>query len=233
MAQLKAQGGNTVIYMVNPFKNPHALAHICAAFSKLFESYSSALKALHVDKPNDLILQIIPRDFIASATTIVLPSPADYKRLAFEVYDRCGPSESVQLDRSGFFCAPSIRLARTMPKRIDLKLSREPSAGLLSSDMCFHMAYSWDLKQHWLTASWTDNQGDLQWNAPYCLGYAEEDDDGPWTVLLAIMKEIWDTTLEMLSPGNSPWRLFIVKDSPMLKRELESKFSNDHRIKPL
>lgn len=221
MAQSKSQGGNTVVYMINPFESFHPLAHLCAAFSRLFDSYLATLKTSHVEKPNDLILQIIPRSFIASATTIALPSPADYKRLSFEVYDRCGPSESAQLGHSGFFCAPSIRLARMMPKTINLKLSREPSAGILSSDMCFHLAYSWDPTQHWLTASWTDNQGDLQWNAPYCLGGAEDDGEDLWPVFSAIVREMWETTLEMLSPQNSPWKLFVVKDSPMLKRELE------------
>ena len=207
--------------MINPFEGFHSLAHLCAAFSRLFDSYLAALKISHIEKPNDLILQIIPRGFIVSDSTIALPSPADYKRLSFEVYDRCGPSEKAQTGHSGFFCAPSIRLARMMPKTINLKLSREPSVGILSSDMCFHLAYSWDPTQHWLTASWTDNQGDLQWNAPYCLGGAEDKGEDPWPVFSAIVREMWETTLEMLSPQNSSWKLFVVKDSPMLKRELE------------
>lgn len=217
LAELKAQGGNTVIYMINPYENPAALAHLCVAFLILFESYASSLKASNIENPNDLVLQIIPTSFVASPTTLVLPSPADYKRLAFEVYDRCGPS--VEPGRSRFFCAPSVRLARAMPKTINLKFSSEPSAGLLSSDMCFHLAYSWDPMQRWLTSSWTDNQGDLQWNAPYFFGVEKNDD--PWPNLLNIAKEMWDTTLEMLHQKSATWRLFIVKDSPMHKRELE------------
>lgn len=204
--------------MINPYENPAALAHLCVAFLILFESYASSLKASNIENPNDLVLQIIPTSFVASPTTLVLPSPADYKRLAFEVYDRCGPS--VEPGRSRFFCAPSVRLARAMPKTINLKFSSEPSAGLLSSDMCFHLAYSWDPMQRWLTSSWTDNQGDLQWNAPYFFGVEKNDD--PWPNLLNIAKEMWDTTLEMLHQKSATWRLFIVKDSPMHKRELES-----------
>ena len=219
MAQLKAQNGFTVIYMINPFKDWQTIAHLCAAFLKLFESYVSSLKPLQVDNPNDLILQIIPTSFVASATTIALPSPSDYKRLAFEVYDRCTPE--AQQGRSRYFCAPSVRLARAMPKTINLKLSPEVSAGLLSSDTCFHLAYSWDHMQRWLTASWTDNQGTLQWNAPYCLGVEEHED--PWPVLLNIVKDIWDTTLEIIRQQISPWRVFVVKDSPMHRKELESK----------
>lgn len=218
LAKLKALGGYTVIYMINPYEDSAALAHLCVAFLKLFESYVLALKASSVENPNDLVLQIIPTSFVASPTTLVLPSPADYKRLAFEVYDRCGPS--VELGRSRFSCAPSVRLARAMPKTINLKLSPETSAGLLSSDMCFHLAYSWDPTQRWLTSSWTDNQGNLQWNAPYFLGVEKSDD--PWPTLLNIAKEMLDTTLEMLDQNSSTWRLFIVKDSPIHKRELES-----------
>lgn len=204
--------------MINPYESSAALAHLCRAFLTLFESYLFSLKASSIENPNDLVLQIIPTSFVASPTTLVLPSPADYKRLAFEVYDRCGPS--VEIGRSRFFCAPSIRLARAMPKTINLKLSPEPSAGLLSSDMCFHLAYSWDPMQRWLTASWTDNQGDLQWNAPYFFGVEKSDD--PWPALLNIAKEMWDTTLEMLHQQSATWRLFIVKDSAIHKRELES-----------
>lgn len=184
----------------------------------LFESYASSLKASNAEDPNELVLQIIPTGFVASPKTLVLPSPAAYKRLAFEVYDRCRPS--VELGHSRFFWAPSVRLARTMPRTINLKLSPEPSAGLLSSDMCFHLAYSWDPMQRWLTSSWTDNQGDLQWNAPYFFGVEKNDD--PWPTLLNIAKEMWDTTLEMLHQQSTTWRLFIVKDRPIHKRELES-----------
>ncbi|MCJ1470627.1 mediator of RNA polymerase II transcription subunit 13 [Pseudocyphellaria aurata] len=217
LAKLKALGGYTVIYMIDPYEDSAALAHLCVAFLKLFESYVLTLKASSVENPNELVLQIIPTSFVASPTRLVLPSPADYKRLAFEVYDRCGPS--VEPERSRFSCAPSVRLARAMPKTINLKLSPETSAGLLSSDMCFHLAYSWDPTQRWLTSSWTDNQGDLQWNAPYFLGVEKSDD--PWPTLLNIAKEMLDTTLEMLDQQNSTWRLFIVKDSPIHKRELE------------
>lgn len=205
--------------MINPYENSTALARLCVAFLMLFESYKFSLKSLNVENPNDLVLQVIPTSFVASPTTLVLPSPAEYKRLAFEVYDRCGPS--VELGRSQFFCAPSVRLARAMPKTINLKLSPEPSAGLLSSDMCFHLAYSWEPMQRWLTSSWTDNQGDLQWNAPYFFGVEKNDD--PWPALLNIAKEMWDTTLEILHQQSASWRLFIVKDGPIHKRELESK----------
>lgn len=207
--------------MINPYESSAALAHLCVAFRMLFESYALSLKASNVENPNDLVLQIIPTSFVASPTTLVLPSPADYKRLAFEVYDRCGPS--VDQGRSRFFCAPSVRLARAMPKTVNLKLSPEPSGGLLSSDMCFHLAYSWDPVQRWLTSSWTDNQGDLQWNAPYLLCVEKNED--PWPALLNIAKEMWDTTLELLHQQSTTWRLFIVKDSPLHKRELESECS--------
>lgn len=220
MGHLNAEGGNTVVYMINPFTAPQSIPYLCSAFLKIFETYALTLKTQPVMNPNDLILQIIPLDLISSPNTIVLPSPLAYRSLAFEVYDRCPPNTSSgAYGGSRHGCAPSIQLAREMPKMINLKLSPEPTASLLQSDMCFHLAYAWDPTQEWLTASWTDNQGDVQWNTPYCLGVGEIEEC--WPMLLNIIKEIWETTLEMLHPRNSPWRLFVVKDSPMQKRELE------------
>lgn len=199
------------------------IPHLCSAIITLFESYSLSLKAQQqVLSPNDLILQIIPLDLVASPNAIILPSPLAYRRLAFEVYDRCPPDPfSDKANSSRYLCAPSVQLARKLPKTINLKLSSEPSASLLQSDFCFHLAYSWDPDREWLIASWTDNQGSLQWNTPYSLGVGEI--EGCWPILLNVLKEIWETTLEMLHPRNSPWRLYIAKDSPMYKKELEGK----------
>lgn len=199
------------------------IPHLCSAIITLFESYSLSLKAQQqVLSPNDLILQIIPLDLVASPNAIILPSPLAYRRLAFEVYDRCPPNPiSDKANNSRYLCTPSVQLARKLPKTINLKLSSEPSASLLQSDFCFHLAYSWDPDREWLIASWTDNQGSLQWNTPYSLGVGEI--EGCWPILLNVIKEIWETTLEMLHPRNSPWRLYIAKDSPMYKKELEGK----------
>lgn len=222
MALLKAQEGNTVIYMINLFGSQNFVPHLCAAYLRLFKTYAASIELNKLDNPNDIVLQIIPGDLVASSDAITLPSPEAYRKLALEVHNRCGPD--LRLDREEsvrFSSAPSIQLARPIPKSISLKLSPEPSVSFLQADMFFHVAYSWVPGQQWLTASWTDNQGELQWNAPYCVGAVGEED--PWRAISAIFTEIWETTLELFQHPDSAWRLFIVKDSPMRIKELEGK----------
>lgn len=211
--------------MVNQYKHQTFIPQLCASFLKLFKTYAAATKAEQIDNPNDLVLQIIPIDLISSSATITLTSPASYRKIAFEVYDRCGPnSDSEQNESYRFFCAPSIRLARPIPRSINIKLLPTPTAGLLQSDMSLHLAYAWSPELQWLIASWTDNQGDLQWCAPYYLG--KPGDEEPWSILNSVVNEIWDTTLGMLNPINSSWRLFVAKDSPMHDKELEGNPEN-------
>lgn len=213
-----------MIYIINLFESPNFLPHLCAAYLILSRSYVALTEANKMDRPNDIVLQIVPGELVASADALTLPSPEAYRRLAMEVYNRCGPDTQLG-NRYGlrFFCVPSIQLARPIPKSIPLALSPEPSVDFLHADMFFHLAYSWYPGQQWLTASWTDNQGELQWNAPYCVGVPGEKE--PWPVILAILTEIWETTLELFSHPGSPWRLFIAKDGPMREEELEGKIS--------
>ena len=200
--------------MINPLHNRRALPWLCAAFLKIYTSYTRSSK---LNLVNDLVLQIVPLDFIASLEGITLPPARAYSRLALEVYDRCGPNViGGRRQSSQFHSASATRLARSVPKRINFELTPEPSTELLHSDRCFHLSYSWSIKQDWLTASWTDSQGALQWNAAYCLGEEPE----PWQAFVAIVREIWETTLEILKPGSSQWRVFVVKDSPMHSKEL-------------
>lgn len=219
LGRSKLQGGNTVIYMANPSSDKQYLPILCAAFLKLFDAYRVALKEQNVEKPNDLILQVITSGVIFSAQIIPLPSPADYRSLAFEVYDRCGPNESGERrKKSQYICAPSIRLAKGVPKTIDFRLTPENSALSQQSDNCIHIAYAWNHGEDWLTASWMDNTGVLSWNACYYLG---DQDESPWLSFYEAGNEIWETTLDMLQPRNGPWRLFIAKDSPAHKTELD------------
>jgi len=221
LGKLNLRGGNTVIYMVNPSSTGKHLPVLCTAFLKLFDAYLATTKQKNVDKPNDLVLQIVPADLIYSANALPMPSPSDYRRLAFEVYDRCGPNDNGQPNKtSQYVCAPSIRLAKAVPKTIDFKLTSGNSALSLQSDDCLHIAYAWSPGDNWLTASWTDNLGVLSWNACYCL---EAKDENPWPVLSGIANEIWETTLNMLQPRGGSWHLFISKSGAVLKRELDSK----------
>lgn len=224
LGRLNLRGGNTVIYMVNPFPNGQHLPILCNAFLRLFDAYLATMKQKNLDEPNDLVLQIVPSDLMYAANSLPMPSPSDYRRLALEVYDRCGPNDNAQQKQtSPYFSLPSIRLAKAIPKTIDFRLTPQNSALSLQSDNCLHIAYSWTTGEDWLTASWTDNLGVLSWNACYCLGEIEEN---PWPTISGIVNEIWETTLDMLQPRGGPWHLFVSKSGTILKRELASKYAS-------
>lgn len=221
LGKMGSRGGNTVIYMVDPSRDGENLSILCKAFLRLFDGYLLTTKQNSVDDPNDLVLQIIPSSLIYSADCLAMPSPSDYRRLVFEVYDRCGPNDDNKHRKtSKYNCAPAIRLAKAIPKTIDFRLTSENSALSLQSDNCLHIAYQWSLGESWLTASWTDNLGVVSWTACYCLGQPNE---SPWFAVSEIVHEIMETTLNILQPRNGPWHLFVSKPGRYLRKELDGK----------
>ena len=151
----------------------------------------------------------------------MIPSPATYKKVAFEVYNRCPPPKEIEIT-SPYTCAPAVQLAGTIPRTIDFALSSTPIAGLSHLDRCVHVGYCWIPRASWLTASWTDNQGHQQWNASYRIA---TDQNPSWPTLEETIKEIWDTTVDLIDSKNAPWRLFIAKNKSMSCQELDGELS--------
>ena len=214
-------GSNFVIYIINPSAGLSNLPQLCNAFLRLFEAYASSLKSQKPEDPCDVILQILPLAAIASNMDLVIPSPATYKKVAFEVYNRCAPPKG--LDRtSPYNCAPAVQLAGTIPRTIDFALSSTPTAGLSHLDRCVHVGYCWLPHSSWLSASWTDNQGRQQWNACYRIA---TDQNQSWPTFQETIKEIWDTTVDLIDSKNALWRIFIAKSKSMSQQELDGKLS--------
>ena len=220
LPELGLQNGTTVIYIINPFKDQQYLPRLCDAFSRLPNSYGIAREKRRPEKRDDFVMQIIPLDLVWSPDFIVVPSPAEYRRLAFEIYNQCASSESGPNWELNFISAPAICLAKAIPKTIDFKLSSESSAPLMQSDNCVHVSYAWDNVSEWLVAVWTDNLGVLSWRACYCLG---TDAEKSWKPFYEVAKEIFESSFDMLQPPNAPWHLFVCKDRPMLKQENDGK----------
>ena len=215
LPELKLQSGTIVIYIINPFNDQRYLSGLGEALLRLSNSYRAALEKRRLERHNDLVTQIVPLDLVWSPNYIVMPSPADYRKLAFEAYDSCGGA-------SEFMRAPAIRLAKTVPKVIDFKLVPESSASFIQSDYCVHVSYTWDATNEWLVASWTDNIGVLSWVACYYLG---RNNGALWTSIYEYFKEILETSFGMLHPLSAPWRIFICKDSPLSKTENDGTYS--------
>lgn len=175
-----------------------------------------------METTNDISLHILPLAEIASNEHLVIPGPGAYKKVAFQVYSRCAPLQDLG-DVSPFSCAPAIQLARTIPRAINLQLTSTPVAGLPHLDRCIHVGYCWHPHANWLSVSWTDNQGSLQWSACYCVATTES---RTWPTLQGASKEIWDTTMDLINTVSVPWRIYIAKIGRMSRQELDGKLLN-------
>ena len=209
-----------MIYMIDALEEPTMTARLCEAFLRLSDAYASSLRTEKLHDPNDISLQIVPLRFIASTETLILPRPHLYKSLAFEVYDKCAPGPQLQSTELGQYSRVSaVHLAKPIPRHINFKLTSKPTDGSPLSDRCIHVAYRFSSCSRWLTASWVDNHGCLQWNASYHLAAGDEE---LWPRIPEVTADIWETTLEMARLLSTPYRLFIVKIGPMSKDESDS-----------
>ncbi|KAF1995378.1 hypothetical protein P154DRAFT_526425 [Amniculicola lignicola CBS 123094] len=201
-----------VIYMVDPFEAPSAVWELCSAFWLLFQSYSQAPTGRQDFGPRpDLVLQIVPIKYIASFEAPVVLDSSVYVNLAREVYDRCPPSAPSE-DKTplGIYVAPSFQLEEAVPRGIPFKLNAEPPQDLLRENSYIHLGYAISLDGAWLTAAWTDSCGKSQAVVSYHLGTR---------AFSEIAKEIWQTTIEILSTRRVTWRVCIAKSGVMEREE--------------
>lgn len=211
LASLPVEEKNFVIYFVYPVDDNVLLVHICSAFQHLFNLYRKALSEKRVTASNELVLQLIPLDFIASPTSLAVPLPSSFFRLSMEVYDRCTDFNSTS-------SSPAIMLEQPLPKTIDFKLTVNPSDSLLQENTCLHISYAQSIDDRWITAAWTDNHGTRQMTASYCLGRKGEPISRPFS---DVANEIWETTMDFISSKRIHWRIMIARVGVMESSELD------------
>ncbi|KAH8666428.1 mediator complex subunit 13 C-terminal-domain-containing protein [Xylariales sp. PMI_506] len=211
LAHLTARETNFVVYFVYPAGLPGALIESCYAFHQLFERYKKLLVNSRKPVDNDIVLQLIPMDFVATSTSIATPSPTDYIKLGLETYDRCTIF-------GGVMPAPALVLEQNPPRIIDFKLSATPSASLLHENTCLHIAYAQSIDERWITAAWTDNRGTQQMTASYCLGRKGK---SLATSFGEVAHEIWLTTRDIISTWKVHWRIIITKCGIMDQAEID------------
>ena len=216
LSQLGDSERTLVAYMLDD--GSRMLPEICAQSLELLKTYRDSRRKLGGRKLSDVVIQVIPQKLVFSSHHLVVPTLDVYKSLAFELYNKCGP-----IDRESrsppYTCAPAVSLSRLLPDKIDFKLDTNPAAATLYDDNRIHVAYCFDPQNEWITTSWTDNLGTLQWNAAYCNGMNSDD---PWEPFKRLAREIVETTLEMLQPQSRTWRVFIAKVGQLLKQELKA-----------
>jgi mediator of RNA polymerase II transcription subunit 13 len=211
LSNLTCSDTNIVVFFVYSPNHPGTIVEACAAFQRFFDSYQKELASKKESATNELVLQLVSSDLVSSPTSIVVTPSPELVKLCMETYDRCtlfgGPMP-----------APAIRLEQPIPRVIDFKLNTQPSVSLMRENSCIHVAYAQTVDERWITAAWTDDRGNQQATASYCLGRK----DRPLSrTMNEVAHEIWESTLDLISAWKVHWRIIITKCGPMDQQEME------------
>lgn len=220
LAKVAHQDSTLVVYLVNQNLNISAPPDLCSGSLAILEGYRRGIQSRKLSNPADLVVQLVSQRFIFSSEYPVILPTRDYKRIAFELYNRCGPLEDATCSRVPYISAPAVHLAKPIPPKIEFQITTDPTSANLYNDNRVHLAYAWTPESHWLTVSWTDNVGILQWNAAYWVG---EDDEQPWQPFKEVITEILGTTLDILQPQSRAWRAHVVREGRYLSGEFAGK----------
>ncbi|KAJ6442056.1 mediator of RNA polymerase II transcription subunit 13 [Purpureocillium lavendulum] len=211
MNNLTVTETNIVVYYVYSPSNPGTIVEACSAFQRYFESYWKTLASQKLVAPNELVLQLVSADVLSAPNSLVVTPAPELVRLCMETYDRCtlfgGPMP-----------APAIRLEQQLPRIIDFKLTVSPSASLIRENSAIHVSYAQSVDERWVTAAWTDDRGNQQETASYCLGRKGRPQSRSMN---EVAHEIWESTLDLISAWKVHWRIIITKCGPMDSQEIE------------
>ena len=203
-----------IVYMVIPYTNLALLPRLCESFLECLKKYEADVET--ADR-SDLVLKLLPLEWVASRRAIPLPSPKEYAALAKDVYDRC-PAKPSSRNPSPFTSTSLVQLAETIPNTLDFRLAANPISSLARNNSALHVGYSWPRKSQWLCVSVADNLGSLQWNASYCFGTAISN---PWPTFREISREIWRGILDMIDEPQAKRYIYIIKDELLAQEEID------------
>ena len=207
---------NCVIYIINPYPHAAALADICTSFWHLFQQLVADAGRRQARQVNEIVLQIVPIDFIMLGDSMFVPTQSDYLNLALEVYNRCRPLDP---QASPLLCASAIQLAETVPKSINFRLAADKGSPL-EDGRSLHIACSKSSDQRWLSVAWSDGKGALQTSVSYCLRHRTR---GAARMNSEIRNEIWVTTKYFLDKSPTRWKVVLVTTEPADADDLEGK----------
>ncbi|KAI1429801.1 mediator complex subunit 13 C-terminal-domain-containing protein [Xylaria sp. FL1777] len=211
LSTVSAEQMNFVLFFVYTPDVPGSMVECCAAFNEIFEGYKRILTNKKLPVVNEMALQLIPQNLVASSTSVPMLSPMDLSKLALEIYDRCTIF-------GGAMPSPAIMLEQALPRMIDFKLSPTPSTSVLHENTCLHLGYAQSIDERWITVAWTDNRGSQQMTTSYCLGRKGKNIATP---LADVIHEIWSTTRELISSWKVNWRIIVAKCGVMDTHEIE------------
>ncbi|KAL4979060.1 mediator complex subunit 13 C-terminal-domain-containing protein [Aspergillus desertorum] len=205
---------NIVVYIINPFSHAASLVDICAAFWCLLQNYFASAEK-QPKQVSEILLQIVPVDFITSPESLVVPPQAEYLNLALEVYSRCSTRK---MQPSLVKCAPPVMLAETLPSSIGFRLASERSSPL-QEGKCLHVACSRSQDQRWMTVAWSDTSGVLQRTMSYCLRFRNSTAS---RTLSAVRSEIWAATRDIMDKTEARWRVIIANTDNLDQDEYDT-----------
>ncbi|MCJ1364966.1 mediator of RNA polymerase II transcription subunit 13 [Acarospora aff. strigata] len=228
LAGSQIENRNVVVYMIDMFSRPDAVVHLCAAFLRLYQTYIQAEKSSRSTGPNEIVLQLIPINLIASKVSVVVPTQQEYRALALEVYERCGLETGPTMDSASVpGNAPGILLSDKIPSSLDFSLRSEPPMSVLHEPSTLHVAYSQGVGGRWISVSWTDSEGNHQMSMSYCLG---SDETEPRRAFQDVAREVWETSIGLARARKGKWRLIIARVGIMEPDELAGKLRNPLKV---
>lgn len=195
---------NTVVYIINPFSHPFSLTALSTAFYLLERAFRCFLPPNTIPNSRQIVLQIVSVDQIASLVGPRFLTFSQAATLAHEVYNKFSfdPEHMrIRLDMP-IPSHSSIQLSRSVPTRIPFSLTSDATRKLFRQNSMLHIAYAIGRRSNWVTAAWVDDVGRYQYYTTY---------DTQGHQLEEILREIWDTTLDIVSHLKVHWRLFIAK----------------------
>ncbi|KAK5321287.1 hypothetical protein LTR93_006530 [Exophiala xenobiotica] len=202
--------GTVLVYMISDSDSPASYLKICLAFSGLFEAFVAKADKKHV---TDIALQIVPRSFITSPESLIVPPQSSYLKLAIEVYNRLPPADP---GGSPAACETAIVLAKA-ENSVHLQLASIYASPLSRNGDYLHLAYSASPDGRWITAAWSDDFGHLSLTMSYC---ARRRDSTRVRPQQEILKEMWQVSHDLMSRTQGLWRLGVIKQGYYTLKEL-------------
>ena len=212
---------SVVVHVTGPFRGRDALLPVCSMFVKVFETYAAGLKS--DPSPSDLVLQLVPPNWVVSDQTIPLQPPSRWTGMARMIYDRCPVQATERIHSpSRYMSASLFELSPKVPNTLDLRPNALAASGLLEHSSVVHIGYAWRVGMHWVSCAITDDLGCHQWAASFYVGPSPKS----WTIFRAIATEIWDVTLELMGSSRKSFTVLVAKESRMHDNEMKSKLAH-------
>ncbi|KAI5300384.1 Peroxisomal membrane protein PAS20 [Ascosphaera pollenicola] len=204
---------NVVIYIFNAFTSNGAISDICHCFLRLRKEYCSLLGTAATPISGDnILLQIVPLDFIFNPLSLVVPSREDLHHLSMEIYYRCPPQPKTDFPKSF-----PIYLSIKWMTPVNIRCTPQATPPFVNTQSLLHVAYSQSADLRWVTAAWTDYQGHYQATVSFCLrkeGSAESVSPRD------VRHHIWMITMDIMQAAKLNSHVIITRDGPYDGAEL-------------